>query len=153
LTEPPAPGKWAVRIRGNADNFDAAAARSQIVTISKPKTFDGCLAALRDDQRAALETRRKLIRAAAPAAEEYVGSGLAAFRVDGKPLVAIGASVKHCAFYLMSGSMVEAHAEELADYDTSKGTVRFAADSPLPAKLVEKLVKARLAENAALAES
>jgi len=53
----------------------------------------------------------------------------------------------------MSGSRVEAHAEELADYDTSKGTVRFAADSPLPAKLVEKLVKARLAENAALAES
>ena len=73
--------------------------------------------------------------------------------MDGKPLVAIGASAKHCAFYLMSGSMVEAHAEELVDYDTSKGTVRFAADSPLPAKLVEKLVKARLAENAELPES
>ncbi len=115
---------------------------------SKPKTFDECLAAFRHDQRAALEKLRNVIRAAAPGAEEYVGYGLAAFRLHGKPLVALGATVKHCAFYPMSGSTVEAHAEELADFDTGKGTIRFPAGTPLPSALVEKLVKARIAENA-----
>ena len=115
---------------------------------AKPKTFDECLAALRDDQRAALEKLRRVIRAAAPGAEEYVGYGLAAVRLNGKPLVALGATAKHCAFYLMSGSTVEAHADELADYDTGKGTIRFPAETPLPSALDKKLVKARIAENA-----
>ena len=79
-----------------------------------------------------------------------ISYGLAAFRLDGKPLVAFGATANHCAFYLMSGSMVEAYETDLKDYDTSKGTIRFPADKPLPVALVRKLVKARIAENAAL---
>ena len=114
---------------------------------AKPKTIDEYLAALSDDQRAALEKLRKTIRAAAPKAEECINYGLAAFRLDGKNLLGFGATAKHCAFYLMSGSTVEAHQDELADYDTSKGTIRFPADKPLPAALVRKLVKARIAEN------
>jgi uncharacterized protein YdhG (YjbR/CyaY superfamily) len=47
----------------------------------------------------------------------------------------------------MSSTTVEAHKDELKDYDTSKGTIRFQADKPLPAALVRKLVKARIAEN------
>jgi uncharacterized protein YdhG (YjbR/CyaY superfamily) len=50
----------------------------------------------------------------------------------------------------MSGSTVEAHADELEGYDTSKGTIRFPAGKPLPAGLVRRLVKARVAENEAL---
>lgn len=115
---------------------------------AKPKSFDECLAAVSADQRVALEKLRKVIRAAAPKAEEGVSYGLAAFRLDGRPLVALGATAKHCSFYLMSGTIVEAHKDELADYDTSKGTIRFQADSPLPAVLVKKLVEARIAENA-----
>ena len=114
---------------------------------AKPKTIDEYLAALSDDQRAALEKLRKTIKAAAPKAEECINYGLAAFRLDGKNLLGFGATAKHCAFYLMSGSTVEAHQDELADYDTSKGTIRFPADKPLPAALVRKLVKARIAEN------
>ena len=114
---------------------------------AKPKTIDEYLAALSDDQRAALEKLRKTIRAAAPKAEECINYGLAAFRLDGKNLLGFGATAKHCAFYLMSGSTVETHQDELADYDTSKGTIRFPADKPLPAALVRKLVKARIAEN------
>jgi uncharacterized protein YdhG (YjbR/CyaY superfamily) len=72
---------------------------------------------------------------------------LAAFRLDGKPLVAFGATANHCAFYLMSSSTVKAHKEELKDYDTSKGTIRFQADKSLPVALVRKLVTARIAEN------
>ena len=61
--------------------------------------------------------------------------------------MALGATENHCAFYLMSSTTVEAHKDELKDYDTSKGTIRFRADNPLPVALVRKLVKARIAEN------
>jgi uncharacterized protein YdhG (YjbR/CyaY superfamily) len=114
---------------------------------SKPKTHDEYLAAVSEDKRAALEKLRKAIRAAAPGAEECFSYGLPAFRLNGKPLVAFAATAKHCAFYPMSGATVEAHKGELAGYDTSKGTIRFQADEPLPAALVRKLVKARIAEN------
>jgi uncharacterized protein YdhG (YjbR/CyaY superfamily) len=62
-------------------------------------------------------------------------------------LVGFGATASHCAFYLMSATTVDAHKEELEGYDTSKGTIRFRTDDPLPAALVKKLVKARIAEN------
>jgi uncharacterized protein YdhG (YjbR/CyaY superfamily) len=113
----------------------------------KPKTIDEYLAALSDDKRAALEKLRKAIRAAAPKAEECISYRLPAFRLNGKMLVAFGAAANHCAFYPMSSSTVAAHKDELKDYDTSKGTIRFQADHPLPAALVRKLVKARIAEN------
>jgi uncharacterized protein YdhG (YjbR/CyaY superfamily) len=117
---------------------------------SKPKatTIDEYLASVKPEQRAALEKIRKAIRAAAPAAEEYISYGLAAFRLDGRPLVAFGASANHCAFYPMSGATVAAHKDDLEDYETSKGTIRFPADKPVPATLVRKLVKSRIAENA-----
>ena len=110
-------------------------------------TIDEYLAALSDDKRAALEKLRKTIRAAAPKAEECISYQIPAYRQDGM-LVGFGATGNHCAFYLMSSSIVEAHKEELKDYDTSKGTIRFQADKPLPVGLVRKLVKARIAENA-----
>ena len=113
----------------------------------KPKTIDEYLAALSEGNRAALEKLRKSIKAAAPKAEECINYGLAAFRLHEKKLVGFGATTKHCAFYLMSGSTVDAHKDELKGYDTSKGTIRFPADKPLPAALVRKLVKARIAEN------
>ncbi len=109
-------------------------------------TIDEYLAPLSPEQRAALEKLRKAIKAAAPQAEECISYGLAAFRLDGKPLVAFGATPNHCAFYPMSSLTVENHKEQLEGYDTSKGTIRFPADKPLPTALVRKLVKARIAE-------
>ena len=114
---------------------------------AKPKTIDEYLATLSDDKRAALERLRKAIRAAAPRAEECISYQLPAFRLDGRMLVWFGASAKHCAFY--PGAVVEAHKDELKDFDTSKGTIRFQADNPLPASVVRLLVKARIAGNAA----
>ena len=112
----------------------------------RPQTIDEYLAALSKDKRAALQKLRRTIRAAAPQAEECISYGLAAFRQNGM-LVGFGATANHCAFYLMSSSTVAAHQAELEGYDTSKGTVRFSPDKPLPAALVRKLVKARIAEN------
>jgi uncharacterized protein YdhG (YjbR/CyaY superfamily) len=116
---------------------------------SKARTVDEYLAGLSDDKKDALEKLRATIRAAAPRAEEYISYQLPAFRLDGKPLVAFGATATHCAFYPMTGTTVDAFKEELKGYETSKGTIRFQAAKPLPVTLVRKLVKARIAENAA----
>ena len=116
---------------------------------TKPKTIDEYVAALSDDKRAVLERLRKTIRAAAPKAEECISYGLAAFRLNGRPLVAFGASANHCAFYPMNSTTVEAFQQQLKRFETSKGTIRFQADNPLPTALVRKLVTARIAENAA----
>jgi uncharacterized protein YdhG (YjbR/CyaY superfamily) len=114
---------------------------------TKIKTIDDYLAALSDDKRAALEKLRKTIRSAAPKAEECISYQIPAFRLNGM-LVGFGATANHCAFYPMSSSTVAAHKDELKDYETSKGTIRFQPDKPLPSALVRKLVKARIAENA-----
>jgi uncharacterized protein YdhG (YjbR/CyaY superfamily) len=114
---------------------------------AKPKTIDEYLGAQSEEKRIALEKLRKTIKTTAPKAEECISYGLAAFRQNGM-LVAFGATANHCAFYLMSSSTVKAHKDELKNYDTSKGTIRFQPDKPLPAALVRKLVKARIAENA-----
>ena len=116
----------------------------------KPQTHDEYLATVSDDKRAALEDLRRTIREAAPGAEECITYGLPAFRLDGRNLVAYGAAAKHCALYPMSASTVEAFADELEDYETGKGTIRFQVDNPLPDSLVRKLVEARIAENADL---
>ena len=113
---------------------------------TKPKTFDECLATVSADKRATLEKLRKTIRSIVPKAEEDVSYGLAAFLLDGKPIAALGASANHCAYYPMSGSVVETLKDELKNYETSKGAIRFLADKPLPVALVRKLVKARIAE-------
>lgn len=95
-------------------------------TKAKAKTIDQYLATLSGDKRAALETLRKTIQAALPRAEECISYQIPAFRLDGKVLVWFGAGANHCAFY--PGAVVEAF-----------------ADHPLPATLVRKLLKARIA--------
>lgn len=115
----------------------------------KPTTIDEYLAKVSDDKRISLEKLRKAIRAAAPKARECISYQLPAFRLDNRMLVGFGAAAKHCAFYPMSATTVVAHKDDLKNYDTSKATIRFSADKPLPAALVRKLVKYRIAENAA----
>jgi uncharacterized protein YdhG (YjbR/CyaY superfamily) len=62
-------------------------------------------------------------------------------------LVGFGATANHCAFFPFNGSTVAAHKAELKGYETTKGTIHFQPEKPLPAALVRKLVKERLAEN------
>jgi uncharacterized protein YdhG (YjbR/CyaY superfamily) len=108
----------------------------------KATTIDEYLAPLPAGKRAALQWLRRHIKSAAPGAEECISYGIPAFRLDGKLLVHFGAAAKHCAFY--PGAAVGDCKLELAGYDTSKGTVRFQPDHPLPAALVRKLVKAQI---------
>ncbi len=114
----------------------------------KPRTIDEYLAPLSGAKRAALQKLRRAIKAAAPGAEECIAYQLPAFRLDGRMLVAFGAAANHCAFYPGSRP-IEDHRGALEAYDTSKGTIRFPADRPLPARLVRALVKTRIAQYAA----
>lgn len=118
-------------------------------TSTKIRSIDEYIAAVAEEQRPVLQKLRTQILAAVPEAEECISYGLAAFRLNGKPLVAFGATPRHCAFYLMSNTTVDAHREILQKYDTSTGTIRFPAETPLPPTLVRKLVKARIAESIA----
>jgi len=111
---------------------------------NKPKTHDDYLAAVSEDKRGALQELRTAIKMAAPKAEECISYQVPAFRLNGKFLVAYGAATNHCAFY--PGSTVKALKKELKRYDTSKGTIRFSADKPLPSALVRKLVRLRIEE-------
>ena len=105
---------------------------------------DAYLATLPDDMRNALEALRQMIKAAAPEAQETISYRVPTFRYLRRPLVAFGAAKHHCAFYVMSSTVLDGYRDELRLYDTSKGTIRFTPDAPLPDTLVTKLVKARM---------
>jgi len=106
-------------------------------------TIDEYLADLPEDQRHALTTLRAQIKSAAPDAEEYIGYGLAGFKVGGRPLLYMGAAKNHCAIY--GARADDALAEKLKAFKQSKGTIQFTPDKPVPAAVVKEIVKARLA--------
>ena len=114
----------------------------------KPQNIDEYLAPLSNEKRTALEKLRRAIKSAAPKAEECISYQIPGFRLGGRLLVSFGAAANHCAFY-PGAAPVKAHQDELKAYDTSKGAIRFPAHNPLPATLVRKLVKTRIAEYAA----
>jgi uncharacterized protein YdhG (YjbR/CyaY superfamily) len=113
----------------------------------KPASIDEYLSRLTSDKRAALEKLRRAIKAAAPKAEECISYQIPAFRLDGKVLVWFGAASNHLSFF-PGAAPIKALAAELAEYDTRKGTIHFSPEHPLPATLVRKLVKSRIAEYA-----
>jgi uncharacterized protein YdhG (YjbR/CyaY superfamily) len=109
--------------------------------------FDDYLAAIPDPRfRAALRHLRSVIAAAAPGAEEGTSYGMPAFRYGGRPLVGFQATKDHLGFYPMSPALIEAHATALTGFSTSKGTVRFTPDRPIPDELVSTIVRERIAE-------
>ena len=113
----------------------------------KPRTIDEYLAQVQADQQMVLEKLRQTILAVAPGAEECISYGLPGFRLSGRSLVFFGAWANHCALYPGSSATLKNFRNELRDFQVSKGTIRFSTGEPLPAALVRKLVKARIAEN------
>jgi uncharacterized protein YdhG (YjbR/CyaY superfamily) len=125
----------------------AAGTRETAAAASKRQSIDAYLARLPTAQRTALDKLRQTIRKVVPNAQECISYGLPAFRDHGRVLVWFGGAKLHCSFY-PGAHPIAVHARELAGYSTSKGTIRFAAAAPLPAALVRKLVRTRIAEHA-----
>ncbi len=109
------------------------------------------LAALPADARATLEQIRVTIKALAPKAVELISYQIPTFKLDGRMLVSYAAFKNHCSFFPGAGPL-KAFADDLKSYETAKGTVRFPTSKPMPATLVRKLVKHRIAENKARAQ-
>ncbi len=115
----------------------------------RARDVDSYLEACPQPHRGTLEKMRTAIRAAVPKdATEGISYGMPAFHYKGW-LVAYAAFTAHCSFFPMSGSLIEDFAGELQAYRTSKGTIQFPIDKPLPAGLVKKLVRARVVQNEA----
>ena len=118
-------------------------------------SVDDYLALVPKPERIALEKLRKIIKAAAPGTTEAISYKIPIFKLHGHPLVGFGASRNRCSFYVMSSSMIpklaRARAGELKRYHVRSATIHFSPDKPLPAALVTKLVKERIAENEKLA--
>jgi len=110
------------------------------------------LARVPEPARSTLEKMRAMIKAAAPKdATEAISYGIPSFHYKGA-LVWYAAFKKHCSFFPMDHSLEEEFAEELKRHKTSKGTIQFPVDEPLPKKLVTRIVKTRVALNKAKAQ-
>lgn len=114
-----------------------------------PAPVDAWIAALPPDRRAVMAALRDAVLAEAPEATQAVSYQLPAFKLHGRGLVAFGSAARHLALYPMSGTAIEAHRDALAGFDCSKGTIRFTVERPLPTELVRRLVRWRVAEEAA----
>ena len=111
-----------------------------------PKTVAEYLAAVPKESRTALNKLRKVIKSVVPRADEVLWYRMPAFKLD-KMLVSYAAFSHHCSLFPLSAAVLAAHKNDLKGYETSKGTIRFSPDKPLPVSLVKKIVKARIIEN------
>ncbi len=111
-----------------------------------PKSVEEYLAGIPEPARSTLNKIRAAIRSAAPSeAIETISYGMPAFKYKGV-LVWFAAFSDHCSFF-PTASIVQAFESELKGFSTSKGTIHFSTDNPLPPALVRKMVKARVVQN------
>jgi uncharacterized protein YdhG (YjbR/CyaY superfamily) len=114
--------------------------------MKKPTSIDAYLAGVRGERRAALDKLRKTIRAIVPRAEECISYRMPAFRLDGKVVAGFIATAKGCSYFPFSGTTLSTLAQDLRGYEMTKSSLHFDPAEPLPASLVRKLIKARIAE-------
>ena len=109
-----------------------------------PAGVDAWLANLQKDQRVALKKLRDQIRAAAPEAVETIAYGVPMFYIGSAVLLGFNAFTNHVSLGV-GGKTLKTLRAALEGYDVAKDTIRFSPDRPLPAALVRKIVKTRLA--------
>jgi uncharacterized protein YdhG (YjbR/CyaY superfamily) len=114
-----------------------------------PTSVEDYLANIPNDALSALENLRRSIKKVVPEATEVISYQIPTFRYNGRMLVAYSAHKNHCSLHLMSKSLMSVYKEELQSYDTTKASIHFTLEHPLPAALVNKLIKARINENEA----
>jgi len=114
---------------------------------SPAKSVDQYLARVPEPGRSTLMKVRAVIRSVVPKeTTEVISYGIPTFRYK-RGLVAFAAFKDHCSFFPLGSSVLDAFQEDLKEFRVSKGTLHFPLDKPLPAALVKKIVKARIAQN------
>jgi uncharacterized protein YdhG (YjbR/CyaY superfamily) len=108
--------------------------------------IDSYLADVDEPMRSTLEQLRRCIRDVLPDAQECISYGMPAFKIRGKTVAGFATFKNHLSYLPHSGSVLPALAADLVGYQSTKGSLHFAADQPLPADLVIKLITARLRE-------
>ena len=112
-----------------------------------PKTVNEYLAAVPEPARSTLKEVRAAIRAVAPAeTAEVISYGMPMYKYKGGTLLGFAAYPKHCSLFLSTPALVKMFKDELSRYEILRGTIRFPTDKALPASLVKKIVKARVAQ-------
>ncbi len=96
-------------------------------------------------QRAALQSLREIVAAAAPEAVDTISYAMPAFRYHGRALVCYDAFKAHCSLFPMGSEIIERHADKFAAFSTTKGTLHFTPEHPIPRDLIELIVRERVA--------
>jgi uncharacterized protein YdhG (YjbR/CyaY superfamily) len=111
------------------------------------KNVDEYLAGTPEPAGSTLRHIRAVIRSVVPAeATEVISYGMPMFKYNGM-LVGYAAFKNHCSLFPTGSGVIEKFAKELKGYATSRGTIQFPSDKPLPDALLKKIVKARVKEN------
>jgi uncharacterized protein YdhG (YjbR/CyaY superfamily) len=111
--------------------------------VAKYQNVDEYMAQLPDDRRAVMEQLRSTMRAASPAATEVISYNMPAFRLNGRFLISYEAFKRHYSIFPWSDEMLEELGEPLRPHAVGKGTIRFAANEPIPPDLVTAIVEFR----------
>jgi uncharacterized protein YdhG (YjbR/CyaY superfamily) len=115
----------------------------------RPATIDDYLDTVEPKRRAALERLRRVMRRIVPRAEECISYAIPAFRLGGHIVGGFAATKKGCSYFPFSGATLRTLANDLKGYDGTKSSLHFDPAKGLPATLVRKLIRARIAEEAA----
>jgi uncharacterized protein YdhG (YjbR/CyaY superfamily) len=107
---------------------------------------DEYLSGVEEPKRSTLEALRSTILEIVPEADQVISYGLPAFRVGGRTIAGFGAFRDHLSYLPFSGSVLPQLGDELEDYTVTKSSLHFPIDTPLPRRLVERLIAVRLAE-------
>jgi uncharacterized protein YdhG (YjbR/CyaY superfamily) len=114
--------------------------------VTDSPTAEEYLAAQPDERRAALEQIRAAIRQVVPDAVERISYRMPAFEVNGRILVWYAAFARHYSIFPATDALREQLGDRLAPHLAGRGTIRFAADQPIPFQLIEDIVRVRLDE-------
>lgn len=126
----------------------ATSASKSSMTADGSQAVEAYLARVPEPARSTLQKVRATIRSAVPkGATEILSYGIPTFRHNGRNVVSFAAFKNHCSLFPLQASLIDEMTDELKPYRTSKGTLQFALEKPLPARLLKKMVRARLAEN------
>jgi uncharacterized protein YdhG (YjbR/CyaY superfamily) len=120
--------------------------RSGRLRVPPPSGVDEYLAGLDEPKRTALQKLRQTILGIVPDAEECISYGMPAYRLEGKVVAGFAAFKTHLSYLPHSGSVLGKLSDDLAGYRSTKGSLHFPIDKPLPKTLVRRLIERRLGE-------